>query len=230
MKKLLFLTFIMVVFLVSGCNTKDNAGKNQETKPVQNEVDQELKKEEKHLVWYLDEAACQNVDPEIFSALNKLLKERGFDFVVDFESHPSKTEEEYKEYQKILRKHKECNEPVDIIFTGNPGAESGEYSTYQNAVSDGLLLPLDDYLKSDEGKKLRTSFSENFPKDENPEVFVGNYALFQRHQMVLNDDGTYGRKSVICIYTIDDLAQENFSNVIEIEGDLFTPMELEERQ
>lgn len=114
---------------------------------------------EKHVVWYHDEQLTAGKNPEIFVAFNQLLLERGYDFVVDFVTEPSLSLEEFYSYQEKLRSYKNEKKQIDLIFTGWSMA-SGE-NTYDNAVRDELLEPLDDFLTSEEGMGLYEVFPEN---------------------------------------------------------------------
>ncbi len=115
---------------------------------------------EKHVVWYHDRMVTFDKDPAIFNAFNNLLLERGYDFVVDFVTEPSNAKYEYRAYQRKLREYKEQGKQVDLIFTG--WAVGAGEKTYDSAVRDGLLLPLDAYLtESEEGQRLYEAFSEN---------------------------------------------------------------------
>ena len=162
---------ILLMMCLCGCHNENSEKKNNVTPAQQTGLPKDQKKEdeqdhsfqnvEKHLVWYLDETSCKNMDSEIFYEFNKKLLERGYDFVVDFESHPSMTKEQYEQYQSELRRRKENNEQVDLIFTGYVGKDCEITSTYKNAVNDGLLLSLEDYLNSEDGSTLKNTFSEN---------------------------------------------------------------------
>lgn len=161
MKKVVSYLAVFILFLAVGCSSKNSINENQNKPMVSPEIDRSFSGVEKHLVMYLDESACNYLNPDTLYILNSMLLKKGCDFVVEFECHSSYTDKEYKDYQEILRRHKEKNEPVDLIFTGYLGADSVEESTYINAVNDNLLLPLDEYLESREGQALKNSFSEN---------------------------------------------------------------------
>ena len=114
---------------------------------------------EKHLVWYHDKMIMMHTDPGVFNAFNRLLLERGYDFVVDFVTEPTLSEAQYQTYQKNLRMYKEQGKQIDLIFTG--WAMDEEDKTYDTAIQDELLMPLDDYFREEEeGKRLYEAFSE----------------------------------------------------------------------
>lgn len=103
-----------------------------------------------------DEQAIEN-------EVNKYLDAKGYDFYVDFitnsefdymtqEIHPN-----IEVYEQML----DNGDQVDIVNTGY-GFESlgGINDTYHVFVEKGYLIPLDDYLTSDEGKELYNILGE----------------------------------------------------------------------
>lgn len=93
----------------------------------------------------------------IENEVNKYLDVKGYDFYVDFitngefdyvtqEIHPN-----IEVYEQML----DNGDQVDIVNTGY-GFESlgGINDTYHVFVEKGYLIPLDDYLSSDQGKEL----------------------------------------------------------------------------
>ena len=159
-RRAIFLILIYVICIsLYGCNKSENReGGATSASPTPSDASlADFSHIEKHLVWYHDEMIARDTDPRIFIEMNKLLLERGYDFVVDFVTQSSLTEDEYRIYQQNLRTYKEQGKQIDLIFTG--WAMQGE-KTYDNAVRDELLLSLDDYLESTEGKKLYNAFPE----------------------------------------------------------------------
>lgn len=99
----------------------------------------------------------------IENEVNKYLDEKGYDFYVDFitngefdymtqEIHPN-----IEVYEQML----DNGDQVDIVNTGY-GFESlgGINDTYHVFVEKGYLIPLDEYLTSDEGKELYNILGE----------------------------------------------------------------------
>lgn len=166
MRKKCFFGFLLciVLALFCGCNKEAEPKAAVTTKaPLPTATPQAVLEDfshiEKHVVWYHDRLVMLDRDPGIFNAFNNLLLERGYDFVVDFVTEPSFTEAEYRVYQQTLRDYKEQGKQIDLIFTGWAVGE-GEM-TYDNAVRDELLLPLDEFLtESEEGRRLYEAFPE----------------------------------------------------------------------
>lgn len=164
---------VAVILLLALCSCKQkktpiNKGSTlpvkqsaNKVKNTDSETDKSFEQIEKHLVWYLDEDAFRKMDPELAYRFNRILLEKGCDFVVDFETHPSKNKEQYDQYQEILRKHMVNRDPVDLIFTGYIFPSEKSRGTYDMAIEDGLLLPLDDYFGNAEGTMLYNAFSDN---------------------------------------------------------------------
>lgn len=114
---------------------------------------------EKHVVWYHDSMLTEGKDSSIFIKFNQLLLERGYDFVVDFVTELSLTDMEYRSYQKKLRDYKKNGQQVDLIFTG--WGVGDDARTYDSAIQDELLVPLEDYFAAEQGTALYEAFPEN---------------------------------------------------------------------
>ena len=109
----------------------------------------------KKLVWVTDGVDTLGVDPQIFIDFNNMLLEKGADFIVEFVDIDSF---DYMEYQTYIRGIKAEGRQVDILNTGI-GAEQGEgFATFPEAVKDGLLEPLDEYLSTVDGQELYKAF------------------------------------------------------------------------
>lgn len=161
MKKKLFLFgMILLLLCMAGCKKQEEKEKTPQEVSVTPQPEKvDFSNIEKHVVWYHDAMLTNTVDERIFTRFNQLLLERGYDFVVDFVTEPSITELEYRKYQKKLRDYKEQGKQVDLIFTGWSMVEGA--ATYDSAVQDGLLEPLDDYFASEKGHVLYEAFPEN---------------------------------------------------------------------
>lgn len=159
-RKIFFLLCMVIIcFFLYSCNREQNQREEDlsvKATKISHESDADFSHIKKHVVWYHDELITMNTDTRVFTEFNNLLLKRGYDFVVDFVTEPSFTEEQYRTYQNNLRKYKEEGRQVDLIFTG--WAPVGE-RTYDAAVRDELLLPLDEYLESEEGQRLYEVFS-----------------------------------------------------------------------
>ena len=163
-KKLFFLLYILLISLcLYGCNKEhlqkdDGATVTPVTTATSPAVLEDFSHIEKHLVWYHDDMIMDKMDMGVLNAFNRRLLERGYDFVVDFVTTPTLTEGQYLDYQQNLRTYKEQGKQIDLIFTGW-AVQGGK--TYDDAVRDGLLLPLDDYFtESEDGRRLYEAFSE----------------------------------------------------------------------
>lgn len=84
-----------------------------------------------------------------------LVNKFGCDFAVEFRGYKTS---DAGNYQKELRRLKEVNESVDIIFTGFSTVNVA--NTYDAAVEDGLLEALNGMLNTDDGKKLWEAYPE----------------------------------------------------------------------
>lgn len=96
----------------------------------------------------------------IMNEFNRHLVEDGYDFIVDFIYIDNNFETAF--YEKT-EKHIENGGQIDIMFSGlQPFSE--EYleplSTYHECIKNGLFIPLDDYLATDEGSKLKNAYPD----------------------------------------------------------------------
>lgn len=153
--KIVCLLLCLVAFFC-GCSN----GSATEGKTVGQTQNDDFSHIKKHVVWYHDEMVTSGVDAQIFTKLNTLLLERGYDFVVDLVTEPSMEGYQCRKYQSKLRSYKEDGVQVDLIFSGWGMVEG--MTTYDDAVQDGLLLPLNDFFAdTQEGKRLWDAFPEN---------------------------------------------------------------------
>jgi len=111
----------------------------------------------KKLVWIIDMSNTHGVDPQIYIDFNNLLLEKGADFIVEFVGIDSMN---VMEYSELIRNMKSEGRQVDLLETGY-GQYGVDYDTYPEAVKDGLLEPLDEYLKTADGQKLYKAFDKN---------------------------------------------------------------------
>ncbi len=111
----------------------------------------------KKLVWIIDGRNTYNVDPQIFIDFNNLLLKKGADFIVEFVGIDST---DVMEYSELIRNMKSEGRQVDLLETGY-GLYGVDYDTYPEAVKDGLLEPLDEYLKTADGQELYKAFDKN---------------------------------------------------------------------
>jgi len=111
----------------------------------------------KKLVWVSDGVGTLGADRQIFIDFNNMLLDKGADFIVEFVDIDSF---DFMEYQTYIRDMKNQGRQADLINTG-VGESGVEFNTFVEAVKDGLLEPLDDFLETKEGQKLYNSFDEN---------------------------------------------------------------------
>lgn len=104
------------------------------------------------LVW-LNSDPC----PEsIIDALNDALSEAGCDYIIDYQ-----VEDAYdKDYHSKLIQMKEQKKQVDILNIGGTDT-SDESNMYREAIEEGLLSPIEEFLYNDErGKELYSIYHE----------------------------------------------------------------------
>ncbi|MBE5949360.1 MAG: hypothetical protein E7261_10070 [Lachnospiraceae bacterium] len=110
----------------------------------------------KNLVFIVDWSVVKDVDPRIYEKFNELLVNKyGCDFTVEFRGYRTSKAEDY---QKEIRALQISGEQVDIFDTGVGTIDVG--NTYDTAIADGLLEPLDNWLGTEYGKKLWSSYPE----------------------------------------------------------------------
>jgi len=95
--------------------------------------------------------------------LNELLKKKGVSYTVKIQSYYDMIEEQTETGVQRLRKLKENDEQVDVITVFPTAVVDGEWKyTYRVVAGEGLLLPLDAYLKTAGGERIKEVVS---PKD-----------------------------------------------------------------
>lgn len=107
-------------------------------------------------------SAYGEIPEETIQELNRLLKEK-YDCSFTVTAVPVGLEEagDITAYKRILRERYEEKEATDILYTGSSYA--GEMPAYDQAVEDGLLLPLTALLtETENGRRLYGAFSEAY--------------------------------------------------------------------
>src|SRR5699024_2999004 len=164
----IFLLLFLSIVLLSSCTSNEPSEKqpdNNVNDLQENETEgnnegiNDLDRTEisdNELVWVVSDAILPdaNVDQAIYTEFNHLLKEKGFDFTVRFIGYDAFDGESY--LQSIIER-KETGEQTDLIFTGF-GNE--DFETNIEAVNHDLLEPFEDYLQTENGKKLYNQFNE----------------------------------------------------------------------
>ena len=92
------------------------------------------------------------IDQQNRDAINRLLKEKGMDFRIDF----STAMVDFDDYPKWLQTQIDNNNMPDIVTT--PALAHGIFD--QVAFAEKALLSLNDYLESEDGKALWETFSD----------------------------------------------------------------------
>ncbi len=144
--------FMALLFLCAGCGKDPNeaAGDGAES------TDQEVT-----LTWVYF-SAYGEIAEETLQELNRLLKEKYHcNFTVEAASVGLEEARDITDYNRIIRERYETKEATDILFTGSSYA--GEVPAYDQAVQDGLLMPLTSLLtETESGQRLYHAFSESY--------------------------------------------------------------------
>lgn len=139
MKKSWWMLFIlMVVVLLTGCRNKKTDSKTDTSKTV---------------TWMLN--TFPQIAPETQDAINRVLLEKGYDFQISFVNDECWTNARY-EYVEYLNEFEKEN-PSDIITSYSwPVGDTLQYDFIEKH-----FVPLDEYLMTDVGQKLKAYFSVN---------------------------------------------------------------------
>ena len=144
--------FMALLVLCAGCGK----GTNEAAEDGAESTDQEVT-----LTWVYF-SAYGEIAEETLQELNRLLKEK-YHCSFTVEAAPVGLEEarDDTDYNRIIRERYEAKEPTDILYTGS--AYAGEVPAYNQAVQDGLLIPLTSLLtKTESGQRLYHAFSEAY--------------------------------------------------------------------
>lgn len=149
MKKILSFILIFMILVVSGCRS-----------------DKKIVSDGGEIVWRpmipngFAEQEMQGMEKEWESVINKILEKEKKEYKVqiDFLYEPNSAED-----MSVLTALKECKEKkksVDLISVLSGTTDMMELKDtvpmYQACVENNILMSLDDWLKSSEGKKIRT--------------------------------------------------------------------------
>ncbi|MBD5533802.1 MAG: hypothetical protein HDQ98_16690 [Lachnospiraceae bacterium] len=144
--------FLALLFLCAGCgkDTSKTAGDDAES------TDREVT-----LTWVYF-SAYGEIAEETLQELNRLLKEKYHcNFTVTTDAVGLEEAWDVTDYKQILRERYEAKEATDILYTGT--SYVGEVGAYDQAVQDGLLLPLTSMLtETESGQRLYHAFSEAY--------------------------------------------------------------------
>lgn len=113
-----------------------------------------LNRDSVQLVWLTDENWVERcMTNERLQAINERIHKLGYNFEVSFQGL---SDDSYDEYQKGIDTAKKKG-LGDLMWTGY-GEEQVEEGTYHRQINQGNLQCLDDWLKTDLGKKLKKEY------------------------------------------------------------------------
>lgn len=143
---------LALLFLCAGCGKDTNEAAGDGTESTDQEVT---------LTWvYFSEYG--EIAEETLQELNRLLKEKYHcSFVVTTAPVGLEEARDVTDYNRIIRERYEAKEPTDILYTGS--SYVGEVGAYDQAVQDGMLLPLTSmFTETESGQRLYHAFSEAY--------------------------------------------------------------------
>ncbi len=156
----------MLCLSFSGCNNTESGGKDSSSKQSKSKNNTELADSDNTT----NDVAAANADPEKITFLtiepcvinsesldevNQKLKEHGVSKEVQFISFDA------TDYQNSVDSWENLGNKADIMFSGFATSEQ-PIATYKTFVDEGKFICLDDYLDSDEGVKLKETYTENY--------------------------------------------------------------------
>lgn len=144
--------FLALLFLCAGCgkDTNEAAGDGAES------TDQEVT-----LTWVYF-SAYGEIAEETLQELNRLLKEKYHcSYTVTVDPVGLEDARDVTDYKRLVWERYEAKEATDILFIG--ASYAGEVPAYNQAVQDGMLLPLTSMLmETESGQRLYHAFSEAY--------------------------------------------------------------------
>ncbi len=148
-----FCAFLALFYVCAVC-----AGCGKDTDQTAGGADGENAGQEVNLVWVYF-SAYGDIAEETVQELNRLLKEKYHcNFTVTPEPVGLEEARDVTDYKRLIRERYEANEATDILYAGS--SYVGEMPAYDQAVQDGLLLPLTSLLtETESGQRLYGSFS-----------------------------------------------------------------------
>lgn len=179
MKKRFSCIIIIIISFLNLCScSKDNIIENAETTPLGETINwvnssinktseqypsydkiQNIYPDKTVLVWMMEGTGYDYEAPVRVNEINKYLDEHGYDFVVCF--YPIMYSSE-KVYTECVIEMVENGEQIDIIYTSFTHSGEAGNNAYHKDVYNGLFEPLDEYFKTDIGKKLYNIMPENY--------------------------------------------------------------------
>jgi hypothetical protein len=156
------------------------------------------------------------VDEDIISMLNDKLDGDGYDFAVDFTFIDQYARSPIDYYEECV----EQNISVDIMSTGisiskeSIDSDPDYYTcklhnnTYDECVEKGYLVPLGDFFKTENGRKLYDSFNENY------------WAVLDRNGEIYGICTAYMKYAPTCLEFNDRVAEEYGFDVSDFDGDI----------
>ncbi|WP_042168023.1 DUF3502 domain-containing protein [Paenibacillus gorillae] len=144
------------MLFISGCTdgTEQTSALTNSPEPVQEALKPEdyesLWPGKKKLIWLSDSELLYSSSKDVLTEFNNTLLANGADFVVEFLNAKASS---VQDYYDLIRRLKQEGKQVDLLNTGS-GSYDVNIRTYPEAVRDGLLEPLDEYLQTKDGKLL----------------------------------------------------------------------------
>ncbi|NLZ46939.1 MAG: DUF3502 domain-containing protein [Clostridiales bacterium] len=184
---------LMIILALSFALTSCNKAEKSNTSKVDNTTQPEVKIiessslpeleydydkifEGKTKLVYLHSGSERQIDEAIENELNRILVERGYDYIVDFVENIEYSEDGFNSLIKSYEDRIEKGQNVDIFYTGSSiSSDINEVNdTYNHCIEKGYLEPLNDYFGTKDGKKLYNQFDEKYwdrMRDENGIIY-----------------------------------------------------------
>ncbi|MCM1537774.1 MAG: ABC transporter substrate-binding protein [bacterium] len=144
--------FLAFLCLSNGCGRDSSGTDGDSVENTEREVT---------LTWVYF-SAYGEIAEETLAELNRLLQENYHcNFTVALEPIGVEEVRDVTDYKRLLRERYESKEATDILYTGT--SYMGEVPAYDQAVQDGMLLPLTSMLmETESGQRLYHAFSEAY--------------------------------------------------------------------
>lgn len=181
MKKRISCIMVIIISLLNLCScSKDNGIEREETSSLSgnlNWVDsnenqgaseqylsykkiQEKYPDKTVLVWVFEGTGYDYEAPVRVNEINEYLNEQGYNFVVCFYPIKCTMENDYIYTERVVEMI-EKGEQADIIYTSFTNVGEAGNNAYHKYIYNGIFEPLDEYFKTDVGKKLYDIMPEN---------------------------------------------------------------------
>ena len=222
-RKILAVLLVLCLYILAGCSP---AVISEESNiPVENDTGK--------IVWLISSDCIHYIDNTKVDRINALLKEKGFNKEIEVKQlRDALGEKELTadDFVEMVNKFRKEGTQIDLI-TPSPfialGFSTESQNRYWSLVNNGLLAPLTEYLKTEDGKKLYDMYDETYWKAMMVEEEI--YATRNRYNSGFVSSSLTVNQTLldVCNISSDGIEPNNWESICKLMEEVYNSEEIE---